>query len=43
MTENFTCEACGGTFASKQELEAHVKKEHAQPSEPTTADQKKQM
>lgn len=43
MTEGFTCEACGGTFKSKPELEAHNKKEHPQPNETTASGQKKQM
>jgi hypothetical protein len=44
MGETFTCEACGGTFTSKQELETHNRKEHAaQPSETTAKGQQKEM
>jgi quinol monooxygenase YgiN len=27
--ESYTCEACGGTFKSKAELDGHVASEHA--------------
>jgi Zn-finger nucleic acid-binding protein len=34
--ESFTCDACGGTFKSKAELDSHVSREHAQqPSQKT--------
>ena len=41
MAENFTCQACGGTFKSKQELDAHTKKEHMQPSATSGSGQQK--
>ena len=38
--DKFACEECGGTYESKTELEAHMKRDHAiQPSETTTAGQ----
>lgn len=40
MAEKFTCAACGGTFESKAELDAHTKKEHMQPSQTTASGQK---
>ncbi len=40
--ESYTCDACGGSFKSKAELDAHVQREHAQqPSEKTPPDQEK--
>jgi hypothetical protein len=38
--EKFTCEACGGTYKTKAELDAHMQRDHAdQPSETTIAGQ----
>ncbi len=40
--ENYICDACGASFQSKAELDAHVQREHAQqPSEKTAPDQEK--
>jgi len=40
--ENYTCEACGGTFKSKAELDGHMQREHEQqPSEKTAPGQEK--
>ena len=41
MPENFTCQACGGTFKSKQELDAHSKKEHMRPGATSEGGQQK--
>jgi quinol monooxygenase YgiN len=43
VAEKFTCGACGGTFESKAELDAHTKKEHMQPSEPAAPGKQKPM
>lgn len=38
--DTYTCEACGASFKSKAELDAHVSREHMQqPSEKTAAGQ----
>lgn len=40
--ENYVCEACAAKFKSKEELDAHVRREHAQqPSEKTAAGQER--
>ena len=40
--ENYTCEACAAKFKSKEELDGHVQREHAQqPSEKTAMGEKK--
>ena len=41
MPESFTCQACGATFKSKQELDNHTKKEHMQPSQASAGEKKK--
>ncbi len=43
MAENYTCEACGASFKTKPELEAHEKKAHPQPSQTPVSGQKKPM
>ena len=40
--ENYSCEACAAKFKSKDELDAHMQREHAQqPSEKTASAQEK--
>jgi len=40
--ENYSCEACAAKFKSKEELDAHMQREHAQqPSEKTASAQEK--
>ncbi|MEX2047905.1 MAG: hypothetical protein WEE03_12135 [Chloroflexota bacterium] len=39
--ENYSCSACGTNFKSKGELDGHVQREHAQPSQKTASVQEK--